>query len=159
MTVSSQLSAARVPLFCNTELAARIERAEADLIARCNEAARRRAGIGGFVTPLAGGVASYAGKGSPYNKVAGLGFGGVPDEAALDGIEQAFAGFGSPTQVELAHLADPAIGALLPPAATSSNRSRTSSAGPSPAASNGSPRPASRSARAARTSSQPGSTS
>ena len=44
MTVSSQLSAARVPLFCSTELAARIERAEADLIARCNEAARRRAG-------------------------------------------------------------------------------------------------------------------
>ena len=86
MTVSSQLSAARVPLFCNTELAARIERAEADLIARCNEAARRRAGAGGFVTPIAGGVASYAGKGSPYNKVAGLGFSGVPDEAALNGI-------------------------------------------------------------------------
>jgi GNAT superfamily N-acetyltransferase len=113
MTVSSQLSAARVPLFCNTELGARIERAEADLIARCNEAARRRAGAGGFVIPLAGGVASYAGKGSPYNKVAGLGFGGVPDLAALDGVEEAFASYGSPTQVELAHLADPAIGALL----------------------------------------------
>jgi ribosomal protein S18 acetylase RimI-like enzyme len=113
MTVSSQLSAARVPLFCNTELGARIERAEADLIARCNEAARRRAGAGGFVIPLAGGVASYAGKGSPYNKVAGLGFGGVPDEAALGGVEEAFASYGSPTQVELAHLADPAIGALL----------------------------------------------
>ena len=65
------------------------------------------------MTPIAGGVASYAGKGSPYNKVAGLGFGGVPDEAALDGIEQAFASYGSPTQVELAHLADPAIGVLL----------------------------------------------
>ena len=113
MTVSSQLSAARVPLFCDTALAARIERAEADLIARCNEAARRRAGLDGFVTPLAGGVASYAGKGSPYNKVAGLGFGGVPDRAALGGVEEAFAGYGSPTQVELAHLADPAIGALL----------------------------------------------
>jgi GNAT superfamily N-acetyltransferase len=113
MTVSSQLSAARVPLFCDTALAARIEGAEADLIARCNEAARRRAGLDGFVTPLAGGVASYAGKGSPYNKVAGLGFGGVPDPAALGGVEEAFAGYGSPTQVELAHLADPAIGALL----------------------------------------------
>jgi ribosomal protein S18 acetylase RimI-like enzyme len=113
MTVSSQLSAARVPLFCTTELAARIERAEADLIARCNEAARRRAGTGGFVTPLAGGVASFAGDGSPYNKVAGLGFGGVPDLAALGRIEKAFASFGSPTQVELAHLADPEIGVLL----------------------------------------------
>jgi GNAT superfamily N-acetyltransferase len=113
MTVSSQLSAARVPLFCSTELAARIERAEADLIARCSEAAGRRAGIDGFVTPLAGGVASFAGDGSPYNKVAGLGFGGVPDPADLGVIEQAFAAHGSPTQVELAHLADPAIGVLL----------------------------------------------
>jgi ribosomal protein S18 acetylase RimI-like enzyme len=113
MTVSSQLSAARVPLFCATALGARIERAEADLIARCSEAASRRAGIDGFVTPIAGGVASFAGEGSPYNKVAGLGFGGVPDEAALGEIEEAFARCGSPTQVELAHLADPAIGALL----------------------------------------------
>jgi ribosomal protein S18 acetylase RimI-like enzyme len=113
MTVSSQLSAARVPLFCNTALGARIERAEADLIARCNEAARRRAGRDGFVTPIAGGVASFAGDGSPYNKVAGLGFEGVPDPGDLGVIEQAFASFGSPTQVELAHLADPAIGVLL----------------------------------------------
>lgn len=113
MTRTSELSAARVPLFCDTALAARIESAEADLIARCNEAARRRAGTDGFVTPIAGGVASYAGQGSPYNKVAGLGFEGVPDPAALDGIEKAFAGHGSPTQVELAHLADPQIGALL----------------------------------------------
>ena len=63
--------------------------------------------------PIAGGVASFAGEGSPYNKVAGLGFGGVPDRAALDEIEKAFADCGSPVQIELAHLADPAIGALL----------------------------------------------
>ena len=63
--------------------------------------------------PVAGGVASFAGEGSPYNKVAGLGFGGVPDSAALDEIEKAFADFGSPVQIELAHLADPAIGAVL----------------------------------------------
>ena len=113
MTVASQLSAARVPLFCTTELAARIERAEADLIARCSEAARRRAGTDGFLTPIAGGVASYAGKGSPYNKVAGLGFGGVPGPAALTEIEKAFAANGSPTQIELAHLADPAVSVLL----------------------------------------------
>jgi ribosomal protein S18 acetylase RimI-like enzyme len=103
----------RVPLFCDTALAARIERAEAQLIARCNEAARRRAGAEGFVLPIAGGVASFAGEGSPYNKVAGLGFGGVPDTAALCDMEKAFAGCGSPAQIELAHLADPAIGALL----------------------------------------------
>jgi GNAT superfamily N-acetyltransferase len=107
------MSAGRTPLFCDTALAGRIERAEVQLIAQSSEAARRRAGTAGFVIPIAGGVASFAGEGSPYNKVAGLGFGGVPDPAALDEIEKAFAAFGSPVQIELAHLADPAIGALL----------------------------------------------
>lgn len=37
----------------------------------------------------------------------------MPDAAALDEIEWAFAACGAPVQVELAHLADPAIGALL----------------------------------------------
>jgi GNAT superfamily N-acetyltransferase len=104
---------ARVPLFCDTDLAGRIERAEADLITRCCEAARRRTGAEGFAIPIAGAVASFAEEGSPYNKVAGLGFAGVPSSAALDDIEKAFAACGSPTQVELAHLADPAIGAEL----------------------------------------------
>ncbi len=63
--------------------------------------------------PVAGGVASFAGPGSPFNKVAGLGFGGVPPEAALGAIEEAFAVRGAPVQIELAHLGDPAIGALL----------------------------------------------
>ena len=63
--------------------------------------------------PIAGGVASFAEEGSPFNKVAGLGFGGAPGAAALDEIERAFAARGAPVQVELAHLADSAIGALL----------------------------------------------
>jgi GNAT superfamily N-acetyltransferase len=100
-------------LFCDTALAGRIERAETQLIAGSNEAARRRSAAAGFVIPVAGGAASFAGEGSPYNKVAGLGFGGVPDAAALDEIERAFAAFGAPVQVELAHLADPAILAML----------------------------------------------
>jgi GNAT superfamily N-acetyltransferase/ketosteroid isomerase-like protein len=108
-----RMSAGRIPLFCDIALAGRIERVEAQLIAQCNEAARRRAGTAGFVIPVAGGVASFAGEGSPYNKVAGLGFGGVPDAAAFDEIEKAFADRGSAVRVELAHLADPAIGALL----------------------------------------------
>ena len=110
---AARMSGVRAPLFCDTVLAGRIERVEAQLIARCSQAARRRAGTSGFVIPVAGGVASFAGEGSPYNKVAGLGFGGVPDPAALDEIEKAFADCGSPVQVELAHLADPAIGAQL----------------------------------------------
>src|SRR5438045_4468123 len=104
----------RLPVFWDIALAERIERAEAELIALASEAAnRRRTDTSGFVIPVAGGVASFAGDGSPFNKVAGLGFGGVPDPAALDEIEQAFAARGAPVQVELAQLADPAIGALL----------------------------------------------
>jgi len=104
----------RLPLFCHTALAGRIERAEAQLMADVSEAAHRRgARPAGFVLPIAGGVATFAEADSPYNKVAGLGFGGMPEPAALDEIERAFAARGASAQVELAHLADPVIGALL----------------------------------------------
>src|SRR5919107_293580 len=104
----------RSSLFCDTALAERVERVEAELIARASEAAdRRKIGTAGFVIRIAGGVATFAEEGSPFNKVAGLGFGGVPSVAALDEIERAFAACGAPVQIELAHLADPAIGALL----------------------------------------------
>lgn len=99
-------------LFCSRDLAHRIERAETDLIAAANAAAQRRSGSG-FLIPVAGGVASFAGEGSPYNKVAGLGFDGTPEPEELESVEHAFAAHGAPTQVELAHLADPAIGELL----------------------------------------------
>jgi ketosteroid isomerase-like protein/ribosomal protein S18 acetylase RimI-like enzyme len=112
-TRAPRMSAGRAPLFCDTALAGRIERVEAQLIAQSSEAARSRAGTAGFVIPIAGGVASFAGEGSPFSKVAGLGFGGMPDSAAIDDVERAFAACGSPVQVELAQLADPAIGALL----------------------------------------------
>ena len=97
-----EVIAGRVPLFCDTALARRIERVEAQFVARSSEAARRRAGTAGFVIPLAGGVASFAGEGSPFNKVAGLGFGGVPGAAALGEVERAFAACGAPVQAELA---------------------------------------------------------
>jgi hypothetical protein len=98
----------------DTALAERIERAEADLIARSSRAARERsAGTDGFVIPLAGGVASFAAADSPFNKVAGVGFGGVPGADELDRVERAFAACGAAVPVELATLADPAIGALL----------------------------------------------
>lgn len=108
------MNADRLPLFCDTALAERIERVEAQLVAKGSEAARRRrADTAGFVMPVAGGVASFAEEGSPLNKVAGLGFGGVPTAAALDEIERAFAAYGAPVQIELAHLVDPDICALL----------------------------------------------
>jgi ribosomal protein S18 acetylase RimI-like enzyme len=108
------MNAGRLPLFCDTALAERIERVEAQLVAKGSEAAHHRAvDSAGFVIPVAGGVASFAEEGSPLNKVAGLGFGGVPSTAALDEVEQAFTARGAPVQVELAHLVDPTIGALL----------------------------------------------
>jgi len=100
------------PLFCDASLARRIEQAEVDLIRAANSAARRR-GAPGFLMSIAGGVASFADHGSPYNKVTGLGFDGVPDGDELDQVERAFATHGAPTQVELSHLADPTIGMLL----------------------------------------------
>lgn len=100
------------PTFCSTALAERIERAEAGLIAAGADAARRRGGEG-FEIAVAGGAALFAGANSPFNKVVGLGFGGIPAEAELDDIERAFAARGSATQVELAHLADPEIAAVL----------------------------------------------
>src|SRR6185295_6957260 len=83
------VSVGRLPLFCDIALAGRIERAEAQLVAAASEAARRRMAVAaGFVLPIAGGVASFAEEGSAFNKVAGLGFGGVPDAAALEEIER-----------------------------------------------------------------------
>jgi GNAT superfamily N-acetyltransferase len=108
------MNADRTPLFCDTSLARRIERVEARLMAECAEAARRHdPNTAGFVHSLAGGVASFAEKGSPFNKVAGLGFDGVPATADLDEVEKAFAACGAAVQIELAHLADPAIAILL----------------------------------------------
>src|SRR3989442_15073086 len=69
----------RSPLFCDVALAKRIERVETQLIAEASDAARRhRPDATGFVIPAAGGVASFAEADSPLNKVAGLGFAGVP---------------------------------------------------------------------------------
>jgi GNAT superfamily N-acetyltransferase len=102
------------PLFCDIALAARIERAEAELITEWNAATRRRLGdAAGFAITIAGGVASYAEPDSPINKIAGLGFADPPDPADLDAVERAFADHGAPVQAEVASLADPALLELL----------------------------------------------
>lgn len=104
----------RLPLFCNTALAERVERVEAQLIAGASRAAHRRRSAGdGFVIPIAGGGPTFAEPGSPFNKVAGLGFAGEPSASDLDEVEQAFGARGVHVQIELSHLGDPRIGALL----------------------------------------------
>jgi hypothetical protein len=100
-------------LFASSELVARIERAECELIRAGTRAAARRAGDDVLVNPIAGGLATFAVAGSPLNKVAGLGFDGVPAEAQLEDLERELARRGAPVQVELASLADPAVGELL----------------------------------------------
>ena len=63
-------------LACDIALAARIERAEARLLADGVARVALRTGENGDVLsrPFAGGHAAFAEPGSPLNKVAGLGF-------------------------------------------------------------------------------------
>ena len=101
-------------MFTPASLARRIERAEAALIddgAASTASGPERRDV--FVRHVCGGIAVHARPGSPLNKVAGLGFDGVPDEGALDEIEEEFGKRGSPVQVELPTLSDPGIGRLL----------------------------------------------
>jgi GNAT superfamily N-acetyltransferase len=101
-------------MFCDTTLAARLERAETELIVTTAKAAHARStSDDGFAIPIAGGVAVFAEADSPMNKVVGLGFAGPPSPAELDEVERAYAARGAPTQVELAHLVDPDIAAAL----------------------------------------------
>jgi GNAT superfamily N-acetyltransferase len=65
-----------------------------------------------WVAPIAGGVALYREPGSPFNKVAGVGF--VPLTAAeWQQLERAFEAHAAPVQVEVASYADPALTNLL----------------------------------------------
>ncbi|MGW6120067.1 GNAT family N-acetyltransferase [Nocardia sp. NPDC055165] len=102
-------------MFCDTGMAGRIERMETEAIAGGVNAGLRRATTttGGFTQEIAGGAACFAGPNSPLNKVVGVGFAGVPSTAQWEAVEQAYAEVGAPVQVELAHLADPRIGAEL----------------------------------------------
>ena len=95
-------------LFVTASLARRIERAEASLVEEGSTAAAARADDSGvFVHRLNGGVAAFTDDGSPFNKVAGLGFDGVPRGDELDRIEAEFAVRHAPVQFEISTLADP----------------------------------------------------
>jgi hypothetical protein len=100
-------------LFADIALAARIERAECDLLRDCADAIGRRRRAPVMVRAIAGGIAVHTGEGSPLNKVAGLGFAGAPERAQLDDVERRFAAVRAPVQVELSCLAEAGIAALL----------------------------------------------
>jgi GNAT superfamily N-acetyltransferase len=101
-------------MFATASLAARIERAECTMLMELARAAAARLGRGEvIVAPIAGGVAVHTGPGSPANKLAGLGFDGLPPAAELQTIEEAFALRRAPLQVEFASLGDPVIPQML----------------------------------------------
>ncbi|HWJ55730.1 MAG TPA: GNAT family N-acetyltransferase [Vicinamibacterales bacterium] len=98
-------------LLATTSLAARIERAEADTAA----AFARRAGDSGtpiLIAPVGGTHAVYGGPGQPFNKIAGLGFAPL-DEEALARLEAAYDDRGAEMRVEQSSLADPSVAAML----------------------------------------------
>ena len=92
-------------------MAARIERAECETVLAF--AARLRAGgTEVMIREIGGASAVFAGPGQPINKLAGLGFAAI-DEAALADVEHAYDARKAELRVELATLADPAVGILL----------------------------------------------
>ncbi|MEV2219169.1 GNAT family N-acetyltransferase [Nocardia vinacea] len=98
-------------LFAGPDLAARVEHAERTLIEEgARAAARRDPQQRVLVRPIGGGLAVWAGPGSPLDKVVGVGMNGAAfDDAELDAVEQAFAEREAPVQVEVSTLADPAV--------------------------------------------------
>tara|TARA_R110002095_G_scaffold47452_4_gene42312 strand:- start:533 stop:1366 length:834 start_codon:yes stop_codon:yes gene_type:complete len=100
--------------FADIACAARIERAECELARDWSRATTaRRPELDVQAMEFAGGVACYAGPDAPMNKVIGLGFEGVPDEAQLTAVESMYRERSCPIQIEVASLADPEVHASL----------------------------------------------
>src|SRR5688500_13072293 len=101
-------------LFATASLAKRIEKAEATLITEAARATAARIGSDNvFIRQFGGGVAVHAGDGAPFNKVAGLGFLGVPEQQQFEEIEREMAARNAQVQVEISTLGYPAVGRML----------------------------------------------
>ncbi len=101
-------------MFASKDLAAQIDRAEAGLsadVARACAASDPSADV--FAHEIAGGVAVFAGPGSPVNKIIGIGFDGPPTAEELDRVEAEYARLGAPVQAEVSTLASAAVGESL----------------------------------------------
>ena len=88
-----------------------IETSEMQALQSCVTAAERS----GWALPIAGGMALYRRRGSPLNKVVGLGFNDSNEEipTSLERVEQAYATEQEPVQVELSTYAPPELTNLL----------------------------------------------
>jgi ribosomal protein S18 acetylase RimI-like enzyme len=96
-------------MFVDLGLARRAEQEEAEFMAACSRATGLRYDVPAFQVPIAGGVATYAGQESPFNKVVGVGFDGTPSAAELDAVEERYAEHDAPTSFEIATLAAPEV--------------------------------------------------
>jgi len=108
------MASATPELFSSQALAARLDRAEGRLCASIAHAiAERSQGADTRVFEVGGGVAVFAGTGSPTNKMIGIGFDGPVDDGELERVEQFFADRKAMLQAEVSTLADPAVHAQL----------------------------------------------
>jgi GNAT superfamily N-acetyltransferase len=99
-------------LMASRTMAARVERAECETVLAF-AAQLRRSGADVMIREIGGASAVFAGAGQPINKLAGLGFAGVLEEAAIVDLERAYDARNAELRVELATLADPSVGVLL----------------------------------------------
>jgi GNAT superfamily N-acetyltransferase len=101
-------------LFADLALAVRIEAVAARVCRECTLAlARLRPDSGATTIDVAGGIACFAGIGSPMTQAMGLGLDGPVSAADLDRLEALYFDRGSPVQVVTCPLADPSLAALL----------------------------------------------
>jgi GNAT superfamily N-acetyltransferase len=101
-------------LFASVTVASRIEAAQTQLMAASIAAIReRRPEAQAWAKPVAGGMATLSDLESPLNKITGLGFGGEPEAAELEELEQAYASRGLGVQIELSTLGAPALATML----------------------------------------------
>lgn len=99
-------------LTASKTMAARIERAECQTVLAYG-AQLRAGGADVLMHEIGGATAVFAGDGQPINKLAGLGFTAPLDESSLQQLESAYDARSAELRVELATLADPAVGVML----------------------------------------------
>jgi GNAT superfamily N-acetyltransferase len=99
--------------FAEVALGRRIEAAEGAMVrAAAEEIGRRPGGEKALVREMGGGVAVFTRPGEPWNKLIGLGFETVEDDAITE-VERAFAEREAPLQVEFPSLGDNTIAERL----------------------------------------------
>jgi GNAT superfamily N-acetyltransferase len=97
-------------MFADNPLAARIDHAEMRLSESiATTVARLRADARALVRPYAGGLAVFAGNGSPANKAIGVGFDAEFDAVALDALEREWGDRGEPVRFEVSTRAHASI--------------------------------------------------